>query len=178
MDDPRNLVDDLKGLPHQQIIQRLDQRGVELEVAMENLTRDYNMGTIVRTANACGVRRVHIVGRRQWNRRGAMVTDRYLTVVYHADVATFVTAMARDQRTIVAVDNVPGATGLATAALPRRAVLVFGSEGPGLSDALLAAASLIVAIEQRGSTRSINVGVAAGIVMYAWLHQHYLVAGH
>ena len=168
--DTRNLEDWLKGRTEQEIIDILDARGVELEVAIENLERDFNMGTIVRSANAFGIRRVHVVGRRQWNKRGAMATDKYLHVSYHANVAEFVAAMRKANRKIVAVDNVPGSVSLASVQKDQQAVLVFGAEGPGISPELLTQASEVVAIEQIGSTRSLNVGVAAGIAMYAWLH--------
>ena len=172
MDDTRNVLDEFKGTPHEAIVAALDARGVTLEVAVENLERDFNMGTIVRSANAFGVRTVHIIGRRQWNKRGAMMTDKYLHIHYHATPKDF--ADACPGKSLVAVDNVSGSRPLTDAKLPKNAVLVFGAEGPGLSDAMLRTCSQVVAIEQFGSTRSINVGVAAGIVIYAWLRQNIL----
>ena len=172
MDDTRNVTDEFKGLAHKEIVEALDDRGVELEIAIENLERDFNMGTIVRSANAFGVRTVHVIGRKQWNKRGAMMTDKYLQVRYHQSIDAFVAATAG--RTLVAVDNVEGSVPLATSPLPRDALLLFGAEGPGISAELLQKAATIVAIEQLGSTRSLNVGVAAGIAMYAWLQQQYL----
>jgi len=174
MEDTRNVADEYKGLPIEDIAADLDAKGVELEIAVENTERDFNMGTIVRSANAFGVRHVHVIGRRQWNKRGAMMTDKYLQVHYYADVDSFVEAMGERKRTIVAVDNIAGSTPLAQTKLPRNAVLVFGQEGPGISKELAHAVEYIVAIEQFGSTRSINVGVAAGIAMYAWLQQYTL----
>lgn len=172
--DKRNVVDEFKGQPHDVIVEQLNQRGVELEIAIENLERDYNMGTIVRNANAFGVRVVHVIGRRQWNKRGAMMTDKYLEVRYHLDVTSFVAAVAG--RAIIAVDITPGAEPLSKVDLPLNAVMVFGSEGPGLSQEMLMAAERVVCIEQRGSTRSINVGVAAGIAIYEWARRHQLKA--
>lgn len=161
-----------KGMPLEQIVADLDVKGTGLEIAVENLERDFNMGTIVRTANAFGVRTLHVIGRKQWNKRGAMATDKYLHVVYYATAADFMQAI--EGRDIIAFDNVPGSRNLANATLPKSAVLLFGAEGPGISQELLQKATQIVAIEQFGSTRSINVGVAAGIAMYAWLQQNYL----
>ena len=162
-------------MPHDQIVASLDARGVEFEIAIENTLRDFNMGTIVRSANAFGVRTVHIIGRRQWNRRGAMMTEAYLTLRHHENPEQFAGAMHDEKRTIVGVDNVANAIPLAKKSLSdRRAVLVFGQEGPGLSSELLAVCNYVVEIEQRGSTRSLNVGVAAGIVMYELLRHHYL----
>lgn len=170
--DRRNVTDEFKDQPLQDIVAQLDQRGVSLEIAIENTLRDFNMGTIVRSANAFGVRHIHIVGRRQWNKRGAMATEKYLHLHYWESAVEFAEAMRSSKKTIVAVDNTPGAVDLHAAKLPPQTVLLFGQEGPGLSEELLAQAWQVVAIEQLGSTRSINVGVAAGIVMYAWLNQN------
>ena len=171
-EDSRNVIDRYKGVSMEQIIADLDKDEQELQLAVENLTRDYNMGTIIRSANAFGVRRVHIIGRRQWNKRGAMMTDTYLHVHYHQTVEDFLQAIA--DRPLIAVDNVAGSQPLHSVALPRSAVLLFGAEGPGIRPELLERATGIVAIEQFGSTRSLNVGVAAGIAMYAWVQQHRL----
>lgn len=172
MDDTRNVTDTYKGLPLEQIVADLDTKGTGLEIAIENLERDFNMGTIVRTANAFGVRKLHVIGRKQWNKRGAMATDKYLHVTYHATVKEFTKSI--QGRPLIAFDNVKGSVSLAESKLPNNAVLLFGAEGPGISTELLQHAQQIVAIEQFGSTRSINVGVAAGIAMYAWLQQNYL----
>ena len=170
--DRRNVVDRYKGLPHQAIVADLDEHGSALHIAIDNVVRDFNMGTIVRSANAFGVRHVHIIGRRQWNKRGAMMTDTYLHVHYHQTVEDFLQAIA--DRPLIAVDNVAGSQPLHSVALPCSAVLLFGAEGPGIRPELLERATSIIAIEQFGSTRSLNVGVAAGIAMYAWVQQHRL----
>lgn len=172
MDDPRNVADVYKGKPMEAIIADLDVRGVSLEIAIDNVERDFNMGTIVRSANAFGVRHIHIIGRRQWNKRGAMATDKYLHVHYYGDVAEFMAAIPG--KTLIAIDNVEGSTELSKTSLPANAVVLFGAEGPGIRSELLHQAQRIVAIEQFGSTRSLNVGVAAGIVMYAWLQRNTL----
>lgn len=172
MEDTRNVIDSYKGVSIEEIIRDLDIHGTHLEIAIENLTRDFNMGTIVRSANAFGVRTIHVVGRRQWNKRGAMMTDKYLHVVYHTSIDEFIAAV--QGRPLIAIDNVEGSVPLASARLPRDGILLFGSEGEGISKDLLARADEIVAIEQFGSTRSLNVGVAAGIVMYAWLERYIL----
>lgn len=170
--DRRNVGDEFRGLSVEKIKEILDTRRYPLHIAVENLERDFNAGTIVRNANAFNVEAVHIVGRRQWNKRGAMATDLYMNVVYHPTVADFAAAMK--DRHIVGIDNIEGSAPLHGFSLPERSVLVFGSEGPGLSEEMVAACEAVVAIEQFGSTRSVNVGVAAGIAMYAWLQQHAL----
>lgn len=168
--DRRNVTDEFKGMSEKSIVAELDSRGVELEVAIENTLRDFNMGSIVRSANAFGIRTIHIVGRRQWNRRGAMMTDKYLHVVYHASFDELRLYARENLFRVVAVDNVKGSIPLEQADRTKRSILLFGQEGPGLSSEALAVADSIVAIEQTGSTRSLNVSVAAGIVMYTWLH--------
>lgn len=170
--DSRNVLDEFKGKSYEEIVTALDGRGVSLEIAIENLERDFNMGTIVRSANAFGVRRVHVVGRRQWNKRGAMMTDKYLHVEYHESVSEFAEAMKKSGKEIIAIENNVDSKPLGGVTLLENVVLVFGSEGSGLSEELLSAADDVVHIEQLGSTRSLNVGVAAGIAMYEWLRQN------
>ena len=170
--DRRNVEDKYRYWTVEAIKADLDTSRIDLHIAIENWQHDMNIGTIVRNANAFNVAAVHIIGKRHWNRRGAMVTDRYLHIEQHQTVADFVLAMGG--RHIIAVDNLEGAVPLSEANLPERAVLVFGGEGPGLSAEMQAAAEQMVMIEQFGSTRSVNVGVAAGIVMYAWLQRYIL----
>lgn len=174
MNDARNVMDEFKGLPESEIVARLDTYDHGLVIALENTERDFNMGTIVRSANAFGVRKVYVIGRRQWNKRGAMATDKYLHIEYISTVDVFAEEMQRQKREIIAIDNIPGSVPMAQTSLPMRAVLVFGQEGPGISPELATKASKVVAIEQFGSTRSINVGAAATVAMYCWLQQHVL----
>ncbi|MCB1298379.1 MAG: rRNA methyltransferase [Microthrixaceae bacterium] len=154
------------------IVADLDTKRHPFHVAIENWQHDMNIGSIVRSANAFLADTVHIIGRRRWNKRGAMVTDRYQHVVHHEDVAAF-TAWAQGEGVpIVAVDNVRGAVPVDAATLPERCVLLFGQEGPGLSAEAVAAASGIVEITQYGSTRSINASAAAAVVMYEWCRRY------
>lgn len=166
-EDRRNLIDEYKGRPIEDIVADLDKNDIQLEIAIDNVERDFNMGTIVRSANAFGVRHVHIIGRRQWNHRGAMMTDKYLHVHYYDSVDGFIDVMKGKR--LIAIDNVTGSKPLSQVNLESETVLIFGSEAHGIRPELLSAAHRIVAIEQFGSTRSLNVGVAAGIAMYQWL---------
>jgi tRNA G18 (ribose-2'-O)-methylase SpoU len=170
--DRRNVLDSYRYWTVEAIKNDLDTKRHPVHVAIENWQHDSNIGTIVRSANAFNVAGVHIVGKRHWNRRGAMVTDRYLSVTHHKTVEEFVSAMG--DRRIIAVDNLPGATPLHIACLPKECVLVFGGEGPGISPEMQTAAEQMIIIEQSGSTRSINVGVAAGIVLYEWVRHNVL----
>jgi len=170
--DRRNVVDRYRYWSVAAIVADLDARRHPFHVAIENWQHDLNIGSIVRSANAFLADTVHIVGRRRWNKRGAMVTDRYQHVVHHEDVASLAAWALEHGLPIVAVDNVEGSVRLESAALPERCVLLFGQEGPGLSAEALEAASMSVQITQYGSTRSINAAAAAAIVMHEWLRQH------
>jgi tRNA G18 (ribose-2'-O)-methylase SpoU len=168
--DRRNVLDKYRYWTVEAIVADLDTRRHPFAIAIENWRHDLNIGTVVRTANAFLAHEVIIVGRRRWNRRGAMVTDRYQHI-RHVETVSELVETSPDY-TIVAIDNLPGAQPLETATLPQNALLLFGQEGSGLSDEARAAAKAVYSIAQFGSTRSINAGVAAGIAMHAWVRQH------
>lgn len=170
--DRRNVVDAYRYWTRDAIVADIDTRRHDLHVAIENFEHDANIGTVVRTANAFAVNTVHIVGRRRWNRRGAMVTDRYQHLLHHPDVDTLLQWAKEQGLTVVAIDNTPGSVPLETAELPERCLLLFGQEGPGVTEAARNGALMTCSIAQFGSTRSINAGVAAGIAMHAWIRQH------
>jgi tRNA G18 (ribose-2'-O)-methylase SpoU len=170
--DRRNVVDRYRYWRLEAIVADLDQRRHPLHIAIENWGHDFNIGSVVRTANAFNVAEVHIVGRRRWNRRGAMVTDRYLHVRHHDDVAGLVAWAQAAGVPLIGIDNVPGAVPLETYALPRVCALVFGQESNGLSAEAEAACQAVLAITQYGSTRSINAGAAGAIAMHAWVRAH------
>ena len=170
--DRRNVVDAYRYWSREAIVADIDRRRHPFHVAIENFSHDANIGTVVRTANAFAAAAVHIVGRRRWNRRGAMVTDRYQHLEHHDTVADLI-AWARERGlAVVAVDNTPGAERIERAELPRDCLLLFGQEGPGVTEDARAAADMTVSIAQFGSTRSINAGAAAAIAMWAWVLQH------
>jgi tRNA G18 (ribose-2'-O)-methylase SpoU len=170
--DRRNVVDRYRYWRVDAIVADLDTRRHPFAVAIENWRHDLNIGTVVRTANAFLAREVVIVGNRRWNRRGAMVTDRYQHIRHVASAAELGAYAAQAGYEIVAVDNLPGAVAIETFALPANALLLFGQEGTGLSPAAREAAAVVCSIAQYGSTRSINAGVAAGIAMHAWIRRH------
>jgi tRNA G18 (ribose-2'-O)-methylase SpoU len=170
--DRRNVVDRYRYWTREAIVADLDRRRHGFHVAIENWQHDFNIGTVVRNANAFLAAEVHIVGRRRWNRRGAMVTDRYQHVRHHRTIEEFVGWAAADGLPVIGIDNLPGSRPMETVVLPRRCVLIFGQEGPGLSEAARAACDQLFSIAQYGSTRSINAGVASGIAMHAWVRAH------
>jgi tRNA G18 (ribose-2'-O)-methylase SpoU len=172
--DRRNVVDRYRYWRIQAIVEDLDRSRFPFHVAVENWQHDLNIGTVVRNANAFGAAAVHIVGRRRWNRRGAMVTDRYQHVVHHPDGASLLAFCEEEGLVPVGIDNVDGAVPLESVVLPERAMLVFGQEGPGLSSEVRAAVPLLCEITMYGSTRSLNAGVASGIAMYEWVRRHAL----
>ena len=170
--DRRNVVDQYRYWTVEAIVADLDTRRHPLHVAIENWQHDSNIGSIVRTANAFNVAAVHVVGKRRWNRRGAMVTDRYQHIEHHPDVADLVAWAEAEDLPLIGIDNLPEAQAIETATLPAAVVMLFGQEGPGLTAEALAACTAHYAIAQFGSTRSINAGAAAAIAMHAWVRQH------
>ena len=172
--DARNVVDRYRYWRVDAIVADLDTRRHPFHVAVENWRHDLNIGTVVRNANAFCAEAVHIVGDRRWNRRGAMVTERYQHVVHHPTVEHLLRWADGEALPLVGIDNLPGSVPLETAPLPRRCVLVFGQEGPGLSAAARDACREVCSIAMFGSTRSINAGVASGIAMHTWIRQHAL----
>lgn len=173
--DRRNVLDHYRYWTHEAIVADLDTRRHTVHIAVENWGHDFNIGSVIRTANAFNVAAFHIVGKRRWNRRGAMVTDRYQHEHHHPSVADLL--RWADGMPVIAVENTHDSQPLETAVLPARCILLFGQEGPGLSEEALAGASQVLAISQFGSTRSINAGAAAAIAMHAWVRRHVFEQG-
>jgi tRNA G18 (ribose-2'-O)-methylase SpoU len=172
--DTRNVVDAYRGLTVEEIRADMSARAFDFHVAIENFQHDINIGSVVRSANAFNAAAVHIIGKKRWNRRGAMSTEKYVVLIHHPDVESFLIWTKQHEVPIIGVDNVAGSVKLSQATLPQRCVLVMGQEGPGISPDMTSVCDMLVAIEQFGSTRSVNVGAAAAIVMYTWLQQHAL----
>ncbi|GAA1351423.1 TrmH family RNA methyltransferase [Falsarthrobacter nasiphocae] len=169
--DRRNVLDHYRYWRLEAIVEDLDRTRHGFHVAIENWQHDLNIGTVVRTANAFNAEAVHIIGRRRWNRRGAMVTDRYLHVMHHPDVEAFVAWAQSEGLPVLGVDLFPDSVPLETFDLPERCVLVFGQEGPGLSEEVRQAVEATLSIAQFGSTRSMNAASAAAIAMHAWVRR-------
>ena len=170
--DKRNVLDHYRYWKVEAIVADLDTKRHPLQIAIENWQHDLNIGSVVRTANAFNVTHVHIVGKRDWNRRGAMVTDKYLHVLHHPTVEDFAKWCKENSTPIIGIDNLPISQKLEGYSLPQKCVLFFGQEGAGMSDEAVAICSVVLAIEQYGSTRSMNASAAGAIAMYAWAMQH------
>ena len=170
--DRRNVVDKYRYWRLEAVVADLDTRRHPFHVAVENWTHDFNIGSVVRTANAFNASAVHIVGERRWNRRGAMVTDRYQHVIHHPTVAALAAWAAGEGLPVLGVDNLPGSVPLETYDLPAACVLLFGQEGPGLSEPARLACEAVLSVAQYGSTRSINAGAAAAVAMHGWVRRH------
>ena len=168
--DTRNVVDTYRYWSMEAIVADLDSKRHSFHVAIENWQHDLNIGSIVRTANAFLAKEVHIIGNKRWNRRGAMVTDRYQHVTHHPDISSFLEYIGK--LPVIAIDNVPGCSKLEEFVLPKECVFLFGQEGPGLSQEALDSASAVLEISQFGSTRSINASAAAAITMHSWVTTH------
>ena len=170
--DSRNVADHFRYWTMEAIVAELDTKRHAFHVAIENWQHDLNIGSIVRTANAFLADTVHIVGRRRWNRRGAMVTDRYQHVMYHEDAEALAAWAKEEGLPVIGIDNVDGSKPIETEKLEERCVFLFGQEGPGLTPEALAACDRVLEISQFGSTRSINASAAAAIVMHRWIVEH------
>lgn len=170
--DRRNVVDRYRYWTIAAIRADLAARAHRLHIAIENVSQDLNIGSIVRSANAFNVAGVHIIGRRRWNKRGAMVTNRYLDVRHHPEPGELLAWARAEGYEVIGIDNGPGAQPLEVADLPERCLMVFGSEGEGISPELSAGCSRLLRIGQYGSTRSINVAAAAAVAMHTWILQH------
>jgi len=170
--DRRNVLDHYRYWKVEAIVADLDTKRHPLQIAIENWQHDLNIGSVVRTANAFNVSFVHIVGKRDWNRRGAMVTDKYLHVLHHPTVSDFAQWCLENGVPIVGIDNLPVSRQLENYPLPEKCVLFFGQEGAGMSDEAVEVCSVVLAIQQYGSTRSMNASAAGAIAMYAWAMQH------
>ena len=174
-EDTRNLIDEYKGLSNEEVFDKLSEKRSELEIAIENVSHDFNAGTIVRNANNFNAAKVHIVGRRKYNRRGAMCTDKYLEICYWPSIEEFIADQKARNREIVAIENnVDGCKPLAEKSFAEKTTLLFGGESDGLTTEILREVDDIRFIESFGSTRSVNVGVASGIAMYEWARQNRL----
>ena len=170
MEDTRNLIDEYKGLENEQVFSALETKRTPLEIAIENVEHDFNIGSIVRTANSFNVDKVHIIGKKKYNRRGAMCTDKYLKIVHHSTIEDFL--KTQEDRELVAIENnTPRAKALNDKRFVEKTTLIFGSENNGITKELLDKANDVRFIESFGSTRSVNVGVAAGIAMYEYTRQ-------
>ncbi|MBQ2628172.1 MAG: RNA methyltransferase [Kiritimatiellae bacterium] len=173
MEDTRNLIDEYKGVPNEQIFATLEKTRTPLEIAIENLEHDFNIGSIVRTANSFNVSKIHIIGKKKYNRRGAMCTDKYLRIIHHATIDDFINT--QEGRELVAIENnTPRAKPLDGKNFVQATTLIFGSENNGITPELLSESHDVRYIESFGSTRSVNVGVAAGIAMYEYIRQNIL----
>jgi tRNA G18 (ribose-2'-O)-methylase SpoU len=170
--DRRNVVDRFRYWKVSAVSAALDEDRSPLHIAIENWQHDLNIGSIVRTANAFNVAGVHIVGRRDWNKRGAMVTDRYLHVFHHADVDGLANWAASERLPIVGLDNIPGSVPIEGFPIPRACLLLLGQEGPGLTSDAAEACEVVLAISQYGSTRSLNASAAGAVAMFAWSLLH------
>ena len=176
--DRRNVLDKYRYWKVEAIVADLDTKRHDLQIAIENWQHDLNIGSIVRTANAFNVSAVHIVGKRDWNRRGAMVTDKYLTVLHHPTVEDFKKWCDENKLPIIGIDNLPVSKQLESYELPSKCVMLFGQEGAGMSDEGVAVCEVVLAISQYGSTRSMNASAAGAIAMYAWAMQHLNPGNH
>ena len=173
--DTRNVIDKYKGVSVEEIKKDLETSRHDFHIAVENFQHDFNIGTIARNANAFNAAGIHIIGKKHWNRRGAMKTEAYMNIFHHETVQDFIDWAKDNKFKLIAIDNQKGAKNLNNAQLSKGSIFVFGNESDGLSEEMIEACEEMIVIEQFGSTRSVNVGVASGILMYEFVRRNYLV---
>jgi tRNA(Leu) C34 or U34 (ribose-2'-O)-methylase TrmL len=162
---------EFKGMAPEEIKRVLDERRFPFAVLVANLVYDFNLGTIIRNANAFLAKEVFIYGRKKADLRGAMGAHVYENVVHVPDVETL--RERTGAYTLVCFEETEGAVALPQFVWPENPLMVFGQEGPGVPPELRAACAHTVYIPLHGSMRSINVGVAAGIAMHDWHRREY-----
>ena len=175
MEDTRNLIDEYKGMPNEQVFATLEQKRIPLEIAIENVEHDFNIGSIIRTANSFNVSKVHIIGKKKYNRRGAMCTDKYLKIIHHSTIENFLETQ-RGRELVAIENNAERAQPLHTKTFSQNTTLIFGSENNGITPELLEKTHDVRFIESFGSTRSVNVGAAAAIAMYEYTRQTVFIS--
>lgn len=165
--DTRNVIDYYKEWENDQIKADLDTRRLPFVVGFENVSGDFNKASGIRNSNAFLAKESWIIGKKQWDRRGAVGTHNYIHLKYapSLDDIYLNQPYIRDMRW-VAVDNVPGAIPVTEYEWSPNTFMIFGEEARGVSPMGLGMADDVVMIPQLGSVRSLNVSVASGIIMY------------
>lgn len=167
--DKRNIVDKYKYWNHDAIIADLDLSRNNFSVLCTNIIGDFNIGTVIRNANAFLASEVIIYGSRRYDRRGTVGTHLY-TKFKHVRIGSEeeIKKLKKNGVTIIGVDNIPRAKTIENYdwQLDSHIILVFGEESCGISDEVKEMCDDFVYITQYGSVRSLNVGTASGIAMY------------
>lgn len=171
--DSRNIVDQYRYWKTEAIKADLALNRAAVEVAIENWQHDLNIGSLVRSANAFNVRRVHIIGKKHWNQHGALMTDKYLDLLHHTSIENFLEYVNSHHFPLICFENNTESVPLETFVFPENPILAFGNEGLGMSETLLTEATSVVHISQHGSVRSINASAAGAIALFEWQRQHY-----
>jgi tRNA G18 (ribose-2'-O)-methylase SpoU len=168
--DTRNVIDHMKGFPVAEIKERLQATALPVTLVAENFAHDFNIATLVRNANAFNVREVLLVGRKKWDRRGAVGTQHYTPVEFQEDPFTLFESLKLRKVPLIVADNVPGAVALPDFTWPEGEIaMLFGQEQIGVSNLALSYADHVVMVPQLGSVRSMNVGTTSGIFLYDYL---------
>lgn len=167
----RNVIDEFKDVPTEQIKQRLQATAFPYVVVAEMWRSDFNQATLIRNANAFNARAVYYLGDKRYDRRGSQGCHNYMNIHWLPTIDDF--RKVKHDFFVVGCDNVPGASSLHSYHFPqnRPVMLVFGSEGLGLTKEMQQMCDAMVEIEMFGSIRSLNCGTASGLIMYELVRQ-------
>lgn len=162
--DKRNVLDKFKGWTEDLIRDEISKEVFPYAVLMENLIGDFNIGTVIRSANALGASKVYYTGNRKWDRRGAVGAHNYTMVEYVEDISVL-----RNDYSLIGLENCEGSNDMRKFKWPKKSLMIVGEEGRGLSDGILELCDHVVSIPQFGSVRSFNAATASSIAMYDYV---------
>jgi tRNA G18 (ribose-2'-O)-methylase SpoU len=172
--ETRNVIDHYHYWKHEAIIADLDSKRNNFTVLCSNLYNDFNIATVIRNSNAFLAKQVILYGSKQYDRRGTVGTHHYTNFVHTRTFSELEERIKIIRGTygtveLIGIDNVPGATAIDDFSWSKNThyVLAFGQEQVGLPTEILDICDHILYIKQYGSVRSLNVGTASGIAMYA-----------
>lgn len=166
----RNVIDEFKELSDEDIQKRLDERSNEFAVLMTHVTGDFNIGTVLRSANFHGARDFFYYGRKKFDRRGCVGVHNYTRMQFLESPQNI--RELKDKYTLVGLENnIPGTTSIYQFDwnLPKPPCIVVGEECNGITDDIIGECDVLVEIPNSGSVRSMNVGVAASIAMHDYV---------
>jgi len=167
-----NVADQYSTWTEEMVKNHVQNNVFDVKVAMEHLQGDFNIGTVIRNANAFGANEVLYCGKRKWDRRGSVGTHHYTTVTYKENIATLCRDARNEGYSIVGLEKTEKAEDIRTCILPEKTLFLIGEEQNGLSNEAVELCDMLVEIPQWGSVRSLNAGVASGIALYEWVRQH------
>ena len=165
-----NVADQYKGMEVEDIKSKLAAKAFPCAVMMENWQGDFNLAQCVRNANAFGAKEVFYIGKRRFDRRGAVGTYNYTDVKYLSSTEELL--LLKEQYIFVGVDNIAGSVPIEDYEHKDNSLFIFGEEGCGLTPETLKLCDVLISITQYGSVRSLNAGCSSGVILYDYTSKY------